>query len=142
MKMNMITNFKQGRLIAFVLISMLFFSCKEEVSENFSFVICNESNDTIFAFFEKINQGVSSGLERNGAILPPSSGVRHSISWNRYEPRADNGIKLIVINLSKCNHKFDTNINSISIEQGHVMYYSLEELRAMDWTIVYDGSLE
>ena len=142
MKMNMITNFKQGRLIAFVLMSMLFFSCKEEISDNLSFVICNESNDTIFVFFEKIKQGVSSGVERNGAILPPSSGDRHSISWNRYEPRADNGIKIIVVKLSDCDHKFDTDINSISIEQGHVMYYSIEELRAMDWTIVYDGNME
>ena len=134
-----------------IVLSLLFFlmsSCGDGFEEDdlLYLHVVNNSETPICVFIYTMEGDVESDYPYSSALKSESS-AKWIICKKDYNFNENSGFKVIVIRLYDYEHFDSAKHDKPTIEDRHktdaiVMYYSIEELRAMDWTIVYDGNME
>lgn len=132
--------YKYCLALIFSIFVLSFQSCKEK---NYTYLtLINKSDKPIIITTFTTIDGIVIN-EGDGIKLPPQSSESYIYRGYGYVFDADEGMKVVILEMPECSHDKNYEIAQSKTEfKGVVMYYNLEELRAMDWTIVYDGNME
>lgn len=133
--------YKYCLALIFSIFVLSFQSCKEK---NYTYLtLINKSDKTIIITTFTTIGGMVINETNNGIKLSPQSSESRIYRGYGYVFEADEGMKVVIIEIPECPHDKNYEFAQSKTEfEGVVMYYSIEELRAMDWTIVYDGNME
>lgn len=139
----------RNSIISIVLSLLLFLlsSCGDDFKEDLLYLhVVNNSEIPICVFIYPKEGDVEYDYPYSSALNSKSS-TQWILCKKDYNFIENSGFKVVFIRLYDYEHYESAKHDNPIIEDSHktdaiIMYYSIEELQAMDWTIVYDGSLE
>lgn len=134
--------------IIYAFLALFFFSLSSCVSDYDDWLylhVENKSEILICVFIYETESDFVSDYPSE-MILKPNSSQDRMYQKKDYKFKQNSGVKIIVIKLNDCEHYDKAKLENSIIENNHeidaiIKYYSVDELRAMNWTIVYDGNL-
>ena len=132
---------KYNYIIAFLLLIGTLSSCKDHHNDYIYITLVNNLDKTVTMNIYSTIGGVAYN-KGPVDILEPKSRITYLHFGYGYVFKEDEGLTIEVLEVPQCSLDIETEqIPSMEVK-GVAMYYSIEELRAMDWTIVYDGNME